>query len=136
MLRLCASMLRLCPTHVATLRDPCCDFVRPMFRLCTTQASCGTMKFRSQKVHFGYPFRSQHESWNSARVDQGADLWGGDCLLVVSEDIHFGRLTLRFFERRQYILKKLGKSMVDLRRARQNFQNSFENPSFHTLRSG
>ena len=77
MLRLCASMLRLCPTHVATLRDPCCDFVRPMLRLCTTQASCGTMKFRSQKVHFGYPFRSQHESWNSARVDPGADLWGG-----------------------------------------------------------
>ena len=72
-------MLRPCATHVATLRDPCCDFARPMLRLCAThvatlcdpflamlrlfatEASCGSMEFRSQKVHFGDRFRSQHE---------------------------------------------------------------------------
>ena len=29
-------MLRLCATHVATLRDSCCDFARLMLRLCAT----------------------------------------------------------------------------------------------------
>ena len=29
-------MLRLCATHIANLRDPCCDFARRMLRLCAT----------------------------------------------------------------------------------------------------
>ena len=61
-------ILRLCATHIATLRDACCDFVRPMLRLCETQASCGSLESRSQKARFGNPIRSQHESRTSARV--------------------------------------------------------------------
>ena len=32
-------MLRLCATHVVTLRYPCCDFARPMLRLSATHVA-------------------------------------------------------------------------------------------------
>ena len=65
-------MLRFCATHVANLRDAThVETLRDQFSakllLCATQVSCGSMEFRSQKVHFGYPFRSQHKSWTSSR---------------------------------------------------------------------
>ena len=78
-LRLCATQKRYVATivtqnwYVATLCHPkqiCCKFTRPkkgMLRFCATHASCGMMEIRSQKVHFGDPFRSQHKSRTSTR---------------------------------------------------------------------
>ena len=65
--------LRSPKRYVATLCHPkqiCCEFTRPikgMLRFCATQASCGMMEIRSQKIHFGDPFRSQHKSRTSTR---------------------------------------------------------------------
>ena len=61
--------------YVATLCDrniratlPDLKQILAVLRLCTTQASCEMIEFRSLKVHFRYAFRSQHESRTSARV--------------------------------------------------------------------
>ena len=32
-------ILKLFGIHIATLRDPCCEFARPILRLCATQIS-------------------------------------------------------------------------------------------------
>ena len=45
-----------------------------VLRLCATQASCGMKEFRSQKVHFGYPFWSQHESRRNSTRGEMSDL--------------------------------------------------------------
>ena len=67
MLQLCATekFVRLCGTQKGMLRPLRLKMV--ILRLCATQASCGMIEFRLQEVHFGNPFRSQHESRTSTR---------------------------------------------------------------------
>ena len=80
-------MLRLFATHLATLRDTCCNFARLMLRLFAThfathvariwatQTFCMMIEFLSQKVYLGDPFRSQQESRTSGRAVLGANLF-------------------------------------------------------------
>ena len=68
-----ASILRFCKHKKIRQQFPWLKLLKTFYnarlilRLSATQASWGSMEFRSQKVRFGYPVWSQHESRTSPR---------------------------------------------------------------------